>query len=88
VLVLTVFDADATVLGALRAGAARLTDREREVAHSAADGLGNVEIGARLHLSTSSVKAAISGALATLDVDNRAQLAIRAHESRHDRPGP
>ena len=61
---------------------ARLTARERAVAHAVADGLGNADIAAALHLSTSSVKAAISGALAALDLHNRVQLAIVAHESR------
>jgi DNA-binding NarL/FixJ family response regulator len=133
VIVLTTFDGDETVLGALRAGAAgfllkhtppaeivgairraaagdpvlspdvirrlialaagpardasrfgQLTERERRVALAVADGLGNAEIGERLHLSTSTVKAAISGALATLDLDNRVQLAIIAHEHRRE----
>lgn len=61
---------------------ARLTARERAVARAVADGLGNTEIAAALHLSTSSVKAAISGALTALDLRNRVQLAIVAHESR------
>ena len=59
-----------------------LTDREREVARAVSEGLSNAEIAERLHLSTSSIKAAISSALTRLDLTNRIQLAILAHESR------
>jgi len=59
-----------------------LTDREREVAHAVSQGLSNAEIAERLHLSTSSIKATISSALTRLDLTNRIQLAILAHESR------
>ena len=61
---------------------AGLSDREYDVALAVADGLGNAEIAARLFLSIGSVKAHISSALAKLDLDNRVQLAIRAHDSR------
>lgn len=60
-----------------------LTTRERDVAHAVAAGLSNGEIAERLHLSMGSVKTHISSALAKLDLDNRVQLAIAAHESRH-----
>lgn len=140
VVMLTTFDTDETVLGALRAGAAGfllkhtapteivdavrraaagdpvlspgitrsviamaarhqhgpdvsglpeavarmglLTPREREIAHAVSEGLSNAEIAERLHLSTSSVKATLSSALTRLDLTNRIQLAILAHESR------
>jgi DNA-binding NarL/FixJ family response regulator len=59
-----------------------LTAREREVALAVSEGLSNAEIGERLHLSTSSIKATISSALARLELTNRIQLAILAHESR------
>jgi DNA-binding NarL/FixJ family response regulator len=59
-----------------------LSDREREVAHAVSEGLSNAEIAERLHLSTSSIKATISSALTRLDLTNRIQLAILAHESR------
>ncbi|MDQ3152260.1 MAG: response regulator transcription factor [Actinomycetota bacterium] len=59
-----------------------LTDRERDVALAVADGLSNAEIAERLYLSTSSIKATISSALTKLDLRNRIQLAILAHESR------
>ncbi|MET1007320.1 MAG: response regulator transcription factor [Propionibacteriaceae bacterium] len=60
-----------------------LTEREREVALAVARGLSNGEIAERLHLSLGSVKAHISAALTRLRLDNRVQLAIIAHESRH-----
>ncbi|MFK0251468.1 response regulator [Amycolatopsis azurea] len=134
VVMLTTFDADETVLAALRAGAAGfllkhtppeqivdavrraaagepvlspevtrtviamvarqgpdpgsarirmdlLTTRERDVAHAVAEGLSNVEIAERLHLSRSSIKATISSALTRLGLANRIQLAIVAHEA-------
>ncbi|WP_181777002.1 response regulator [Amycolatopsis pittospori] len=134
VVMLTTFDADETVLAALRAGAAGfllkhtppeqivdavrraaagepvlspdvtrsviamaarqgpdpgsartrmdlLTERERDVARAVAEGLSNVEIAERLHLSRSSIKATISSALTRLDLTNRIQLAIIAHEA-------
>ena len=60
---------------------ALLTDREREVAGLLAEGLTNAEIAERLHLSASSVKATISSALTRLDLTNRVQLAVLAHEA-------
>jgi DNA-binding NarL/FixJ family response regulator len=60
---------------------ASLTDREREIAAAVAEGLSNGEIGARLHLSTGTVKAHLSSALAKLDLDNRVQLALLAHDA-------
>jgi DNA-binding NarL/FixJ family response regulator len=139
VVVLTTFDADATVLEALRAGAAgylvkhtrpeqivdavrraadgepvlspsvtrslidhvaasqrptgdrrdqarerlaRLSDREREVALAVAEGLSNAAIAERLFLSVGTVKAHISSALTKLDLGNRIQLALLAHDAR------
>jgi DNA-binding NarL/FixJ family response regulator len=67
---------------AARARMEQLTEREREVAHAVSEGLSNAEIGERLHLSTSSIKATVSSALTRLDLANRIQLAILAHESR------
>ena len=68
-----------------RSGAERfaaLSDREREVAAAVAEGLGNAEIGKRLHLSQGTVKTHLSSALAKLGLDNRTQLAIAAHEAQ------
>jgi DNA-binding NarL/FixJ family response regulator len=64
-----------------------LTERERAVALAVADGLSNGEIAERLHLSVGSVKVHISSALGKLDIDNRVQLAIMAHETRRSGPG-
>ncbi|MDO3705742.1 response regulator transcription factor [Micromonospora sp. C28SCA-DRY-2] len=141
VIVLTTFDADATVLEALRAGAAGflvkhtpperivdavhraaagepvlsptvaralidrvaaggdpvderrrrarerfalLTERERQVARAVAEGLSNADIAGRLFLSVGSVKAHISSALTRLDMTNRIQLALLAHDAADD----
>jgi DNA-binding NarL/FixJ family response regulator len=135
VIVLTTFGADATVLEAIRAGAAGyllkhtepeeiveavrragrgepalspaamrtlidhaatgddsrvqqaqrrlavLTEREREIAALVAEGLNNTEIGARLYLAVGTVKSHLSSALAKLDLDNRIQLALLAHDA-------
>lgn len=134
VLVLTTFDADTEVLGALRAGAVgyllkdtppqrigeavrqaavgesvlspsiarrlidravehsapteharaqleRLTTREREVVTALARGGTNAEVAAALHLSEATVKAYVSRILATLDLTNRTQVALLAHDA-------
>ena len=137
VIVLTTFDADATVLAALRAGAAgflvkhtaperivdavrraaagepvlsptvartlmdhvaaaergggrrerarerlaALSERERAVAAAVAEGLSNGDIAERLHMSVGTVKAHISSALTKLDLTNRIQLALLAHDA-------
>lgn len=140
VIVLTTFDADTTVLEALRAGAAgfllkhtqpeqivdavrraaagepvlsptvartlidhvatsenrevavrrrrardlltQLSDREQAVALAVADGLSNAEIGERLFMSVGTVKAHVSSTLAKLDLVNRIQLALLAHDAK------
>ncbi|MBT2206565.1 MULTISPECIES: response regulator transcription factor [Actinomadura] len=58
-----------------------LSRREREVAAAVAEGLANSEIAERLYMSVSSVKAHISSALTRLDLSNRIQLAILAHDA-------
>ncbi|MET9296938.1 response regulator transcription factor [Streptomyces sp. NPDC003077] len=60
---------------------ATLSERERQIARAVAEGLSNSEIGRRLHLSTGTVKAHLSSALAKLDLDNRIQLALLAHDA-------
>ncbi len=67
--------------GPARTRLARLTERERDVAHAVAEGLSNAEIAARLYLSVGSVKTHLSAALTKLDLTNRVQLAILAHEA-------
>ncbi|MFS0700802.1 response regulator [Cellulomonas sp. 179-A 4D5 NHS] len=59
-----------------------LTEREHAVAMAVAEGLANAEIAERLFLSVGSVKVHLSSALAKLGLENRVQLAIRAHDSR------
>lgn len=135
VLVLTTFDADAEVLGALRAGAAgfllkdtppreivgaiervaagepvmspsvtrrvmelvaggaadrerarsslaQLSEREREVVGAVGDGLTNAEIAEGLHMSVATVKAHVSHILTKLDLSNRTQIALLAHDAQ------
>ncbi|WP_203718149.1 response regulator [Asanoa siamensis] len=136
VIVLTTFDADATVVEALRAGAAGfllkhtppeqiveavrraaagepvlspsvartliehvaagvgttrrdrarqrlavLSERERAVAEAVAEGLSNGDIAERLYMSVGTVKAHLSSALTKLDLTNRIQLALLAHDA-------
>ncbi|WP_433380329.1 response regulator transcription factor [Actinoplanes sp. CA-142083] len=71
-----------------RAGAARarkrigaLTDREREVLALIGAGDSNAEIGKTLHLVEGTVKAHVSSILIKLDVRNRVQAAIVAHQA-------
>lgn len=61
---------------------AALSERERQIADAVAEGLSNSEIGQRLHLSTGTVKAHLSSALSKLDLDNRIQLALLAHDAQ------
>ena len=64
-----------------RARLARLTAREHDVAMAAARGASNAEIGAELYMSIATVKAHMSSILAKLDLANRTQLALLAHEA-------
>jgi DNA-binding NarL/FixJ family response regulator len=65
-----------------RAGLARLTGREREVAVAIGRGLSNAEISAELYMSVPTVKAHVSRLLAKLDADNRVQIALTVHDAR------
>jgi DNA-binding NarL/FixJ family response regulator len=60
---------------------ARLTDREREVAVAIAQGKSNAEIGAELFMSVATVKAHVSRLLAKLELNNRVQIALLAHDA-------
>ncbi|NUW43936.1 response regulator [Nonomuraea rhodomycinica] len=60
---------------------AALTEREREVLALLGSGLSNAEIARRLHIVEGTVKAYVSAILTRLDVRNRVQAAIIAHEA-------
>ncbi|NKZ08708.1 response regulator [Actinomadura latina] len=77
-----------TQIGGGLAGGARarrrtagLTPRERDVLALLGAGLPNAEIAARLHLVEGTVKAYVSAILTRLDVRNRVQAAVLAHEA-------
>ncbi len=50
-----------------------LTDRERQVLRLAGEGLGNAEIGQRLHLAEGTVRNYLSEAIGKLQADNRTE---------------
>jgi DNA-binding NarL/FixJ family response regulator len=60
---------------------ARLTDRETEVALAIAQGKPNAEIGAELFMSLGTVKAHVTRVLMKLELDNRVQIALLAHDA-------
>jgi len=59
----------------------RLTEREREVAVAIGQGKSNAEIAAELFMSVATVKAHVSRLLQKLDLDNRVQIALLAHDA-------
>jgi DNA-binding NarL/FixJ family response regulator len=59
----------------------RLTDREREVAVAIGHGKSNAEIAADLFMSVATVKAHVSRLLQKLELDNRVQVALLAHDA-------
>jgi DNA-binding NarL/FixJ family response regulator len=59
----------------------RLSPRELEVARAVGRGASNAEIGAELYMSLATVKAHVSRILTRLDLNNRVQLALLAHDS-------
>ncbi|WP_406383709.1 response regulator transcription factor [Streptomyces sp. NBC_01618] len=65
---------------ALADGANPLTDRERDVLRTAADGSTNAEIAAALHLSQGTVRNYLSTAIQKLAVRNRAEAVRIARE--------
>ncbi|MGC4807415.1 response regulator [Micromonospora sp. DT233] len=66
---------------AARERTAGLTDREREVLTLVGAGLSNAEIARRLHLVEGTVKAYLTSIFTRLEVRNRVQAAIIAHEA-------
>jgi DNA-binding NarL/FixJ family response regulator len=72
-------------LGARRARARelldRLTEREREVAVAIGQGKSNADIAAELYMSVATVKAHVSRLLTKLELGNRVQIALLAHDA-------
>ncbi|WP_239674745.1 response regulator [Natronosporangium hydrolyticum] len=64
-----------------RARLGQLSEKEREVAVTVARGLSNAEISEQLFMSVGTVKAHVSSALTKLDLANRIQLAVLAHDA-------
>jgi DNA-binding NarL/FixJ family response regulator len=64
-----------------RAGWAKLTEREADVVLAVARGRTNQEIADELFLSVATVKTHISHAMTKLDLANRTQLALLAHDA-------
>jgi DNA-binding NarL/FixJ family response regulator len=59
----------------------RLTDRERDVALAIAEGRSNAEIGRELFMSVATVKAHVTRVLMKLELNNRVQIALLAHDA-------
>lgn len=59
----------------------RLTDREREVAVAVGQGKANAEIARELYMSVATVKAHVSRLLTKLELNNRVQIALLAHDA-------
>jgi len=64
-----------------RAALATLSPRERDVVLAVAQGRTNAEIATDLFMSVATVKAHISHVLTKLDLDNRTQIALLAHDA-------
>jgi DNA-binding NarL/FixJ family response regulator len=59
----------------------RLTDREREVSIAIGLGQSNAEISRELYMSVATVKAHVSRVLEKLELNNRVQIALLAHDA-------
>lgn len=64
-----------------RTALAALTPRELDVAVAIANGRSNAEIAAELLMSVTTVKSHVSAILTKLDLDNRTQIALLAHDA-------
>lgn len=64
-----------------RAALAALTPREREVALAVARGCSNADVAAELAMGLTTVKAHVSSVLAKLELENRTQIALLAHDA-------
>ncbi|XRQ15072.1 response regulator transcription factor [Actinomadura welshii] len=64
-----------------RAALEGLSPRESEVVLAIARGRSNAEIAAELFMSVATVKAHVSSVLTKLDLDNRTQIALLAHDA-------
>jgi len=62
----------------------RLTDREAEVFRAVGEGQSNAQIAGSLYMSEATVKAHVSRLLSKLEVGNRVQIAILAHDAGVD----
>jgi DNA-binding NarL/FixJ family response regulator len=69
------------------AGAAGLTEREREVVALVAEGLTNDEIAERLIMSPATARTHVSRAMVKVGARDRAQLVVFAYETGLARPG-
>ena len=64
-----------------RAMLARLSEREREVAVAVGRGRSNAQISDELFMSVATAKAHVSSILTKLDLNNRTQIALLAHDA-------
>jgi DNA-binding NarL/FixJ family response regulator len=71
----------ATAYQRARAALATLSPRERDVVLAIARGRTNAEIGADLRMTVATVKAHVSHILTKLDLGNRTQIALLAHDA-------
>jgi DNA-binding NarL/FixJ family response regulator len=73
--------ADNSVQERARAALGKLSEREQEVALAVARGGSNADIAAELYMSVATVKSHISSIFTKLDLDNRTQIALLAHDA-------
>jgi DNA-binding NarL/FixJ family response regulator len=64
--------------------AVRMTTRERQVINLIAEGLGNKQIAARLHISIHTVKSHVRNVMEKLALHTRLQIAAFAHQDQGD----